>query len=487
MEGISKRFGATVALDRVDFSIGLGEVHALVGENGSGKSTLMRILAGALHPDAGQMWIGGKPYLPRQPRDARNVGIGMIHQELSLCDHLSVVENILLGMEKHRVGVLDCAAMKRMAQSALEFLGYADLDVNALVGSLSIGARQVVEIARSIAVGCKVVVLDEPTSSLTETDSNTLFRVIDRLRKEGHAIIYISHFLDEVFRIADRVTVLRDGQMVGVQPAAELNTESLVSMMVGRKIESLYPRTERIPREVVLAVQALGGKKSPANASFELHAGEVLGIAGLNGAGRSELIRCIFGLDAVRRGTVRVGMMTGKGTPHRRWSQGLGMLSEDRKTEGLVLNLTISDNVTLTSLDRFGKFGFVRPSKLNGQTDRWVRELAIKCQGPSQVVGSLSGGNQQKVALARLLQHDVDILLLDEPTRGIDVGSKELIYRMIDKAAHEGKAILMVSSYLPELLGVCDRIAVMHKGVLGSAKAVSDTSQEELMKEATGS
>ena len=486
MQGISKRFSATIALNRVDFSVRLGEVHGLVGENGSGKSTLMRVLAGAIQSDEGQILIDGKPYHPRNPREARYHGIGMIHQELSLCNHLTVVENVMLGMEKHTLGVLDRSTMKQKSLAALAMLGYPELNPHALMSELNIAVRQVVEIARSIAIGCKVIVLDEPTSSLTEADTAKLFEVVSRLRAEGHAIIYISHFLDEIYKITDRVTVLRDGQLIGSGPTSEIDVSHLVSMMVGRKIEELYPRTAHNPQEVVLEVTNLSGHKKPENASFQLFRGEVLGIAGLNGSGRTELMRCIFGLNSVRRGVVKVGSNMSRGNPGKRWAQSVGMLSEDRKNEGLAVKMSISDNVTMTSLDRLGPFGLVLPKNQNKACQQWIEELAIKCRNSSQPVIDLSGGNQQKVAIARLLQHDVDVFLLDEPTRGIDVGSKELIYRLIDKAAKDGKAVIIVSSYLPELLGVCDRIAVMHKGHLGAIRMVNETTQEALIAEAAG-
>jgi ribose transport system ATP-binding protein len=486
MTGIGKRFGATVALAGVDLAVDEGEVLSLVGENGSGKSTLMRILAGAIRADAGTMALAGKPYRPRNTLDARRRGIGMIHQELSLCGHLSVVENVLLGMEATHVGVLDRREMKSRAQSALATLGYGGLSLDMLAKDLPIAACQIVEIARAIAVGCRVLVLDEPTSSLTESDAKKLFQVVGALRSQGHAIIYISHFLDEVYTVSDSVAVLRDGKLVGRAPIGDVTQDEMVAMMVGRKIESMYPRSDRPIGDVVLEIADLSGISKPVGASLELRQGEVLGLAGLNGSGRTELLRAIFGLDRVRSGRIRLGTFLGRGSPARRWRQGAGLLSEDRKLEGLAVGMSIADNVTLSSMDRLGRMGVVRPTLQAKATNRWIGELDIRCQGPWQKVGDLSGGNQQKVAIARLLQHDVDVLLLDEPTRGIDVGSKEMIYRLIDQAALSGKSVLMVSSYLPELMGVCDRIAVMHKGQLGTPRPVEETNEHEVMKEATG-
>lgn len=486
MRGISKRFGATQALENVNLSVERGEVHALLGENGSGKSTLMRVLAGAISPDSGELFLNGQPYRPGNPMDARRAGIAMIHQELSLAPDLTVAENVLLGMEDSRRGVIRRSETRRRAAEALAKLGYADLDVDTLVRTLPIAIRQVVEIARSVALGSDVVVLDEPTSSLTGHDAERLFQVVDVLRNEGHAVIYISHFLDEIKRLATRLTVLRDGCSVETCAVEGTSKDQMVAMMVGREIADLYPRSARTPGEVLLQTVDVAGSKRPERASLELRRGEVLGIAGLNGSGRTELLRCIFGLDAVRSGEVRVGSYEGRATPAKRWGQGLGLLSEDRKIEGLALTMSIADNITLTALDRVGKSGTISDRHQYDVAAEWIKRLKVRCQGPRQAVGELSGGNQQKVALARLMFHNVDVLMLDEPTRGIDVGSKEQIYRLIDQAALDGKAVLMVSSYLPELLGVCDRIAVMSRGVLGPATPVEETDQERIMHEAVG-
>jgi ribose transport system ATP-binding protein len=486
MQGIVKRFGATVALDGVDFEVERGEVHALVGENGSGKSTLMRVLAGAIKPDEGTITLNGQPYSPKHPADGRAAGIAMIYQELALCPDLSVAENILLGVEDSAGGVIKRAESHERARQALEKLGYGNLDVSQPTSRYPIAIQQVIEIARAVVIGSSVVILDEPTSSLTQADVDKLFEVIHTLREEGHAVVYISHFLDEIKRITDRLTVLRDGKLIGVRDTAEVETDEIVSMMVGRQIESIYPRSDRTPGEPLLEVSGLHGVSKPENASFDLRRGEVFGIAGLNGSGRTELLRAIFGLDRVKSGQVKVGSYVGPASPAKRWSEGLGMLSENRKEEGLALTMTIADNMTLTRLNRLGAAGVVSNRAQDDKTREWIGKLAVKCQGPGQAVGALSGGNQQKVALGRLMVHDVDVLLLDEPTRGIDVGSKEQIYHLIDRAALEGKAVLMVSSYLPELLGVCDRISVMHKGVLGEPRAVEGLTQEDIIREAAG-
>jgi len=493
MQGVSKRFGATVALKDVGINVAAGQVLALVGENGAGKSTLMKVLSGAIKPDAGLMWLDGVPYRPGNPLEARRAGVAMIYQELSLTPHLSVQENIMLGMEPTVLGVVRWRQVRRRAIEAIKEFDNPELTPDARVGGLSVGSQQLVEIARALAIGCRVLVLDEPTSSLTQQDVEQLFEIIGRLKQQGKAIVYISHFIEEVKRVADKVAVLRDGQMVGSSDVAAISTDEIISMMVGRQVEDLYPRSARQAGEIVLEVKGLAGLEKPKSASLQLHRGEVVGIAGLIGAGRTELLRSLFGLDPVRAGQIKLGLYTGPASPVRRWMQGAGILSEDRKEEGLALALSIADNVTLSKLRGFGPLGLVLPSRQDKAAKRWIKELGIRCRGPKQSVLSLSGGNQQRVALARLLQHDVDVFLLDEPTRGIDVAAKALIYKLIDKLAsgsptegREPKAVLMVSSYLPELLGVCDRVAVMCRGKLGPTHPIDQVDEHKLMLEATG-
>ena len=481
MEGVRKRFGATVALDGVDLRVDSGEVLALVGENGAGKSTLMKILSGAHSPDEGKMFLDGEAYRPRDPLEARRRGVAMIYQELSLAKDLSVTENILLGMEPVWGPFLRWPEMKRRAADAMAQLGRPDIDPNVSLGKLSLAERQLVEIGRAICVGCRVLVLDEPTSSLTQTDIRHLFQQVKRLKERGLAIIYISHFLEEAREISDRFTVLRDGRSVGGGPTATTATSQIISMMVGRSVDDLYPRSARKAGEMVLEVKHLAGESRPVDASVTLHRGEVVGIAGLIGAGRTELLRAIFGLEPIKSGQVRVAAYVGPASPARRWAEKMGLLSEDRNNEGLALDLSIADNLTLTRLS-----WLVNPASQATDSRRWIEKLGVRCRSPRQAVRDLSGGNQQKIALARLLHHDVDVFLLDEPTRGIDVGSKAQIYRLIDELACRGKAILMVSSYLPELLGVCDRIAVMCKGRLVRSVAADQTNEHQIMLQATG-
>jgi len=481
MAGVHKRFGATIALAGVDLEVYSGEVLALVGENGAGKSTLMKVLSGAHEADEGQMWLDGQPYRPRNPLDARRAGVAMIYQELSLARHLSVMENILLGVEPRIGPWINWRQVRRIAQDAMEQVGRPDIPITAPVGELSIAEQQLVEIARAVAVGCRVLVLDEPTSSLTLRDTRNLFALVRRLRSQGHAVVYISHFLEEVKELTDRFTVLRDGQSVGGGVTAEASTDQIIALMVGRQVSDLYPRSARRPGEAILEIENLAGLKKPLSASLTLRRGEVLGIAGLVGAGRTEFLRALFGLDRVRSGRVRLGTAHGPASPAARWGQGMGIVSEDRKTEGLALGLSIADNITLSRLPPL-----LTPAGQARQCRPWIDKFPIKCRSPHQPLADLSGGNQQKVAIARLLNHDVDVLLLDEPTRGIDVGSKAQIYRIIDELACRGKAVLMVSSYLPELMGVCDRIAVMCRGVLGPARPVEEIDEHQIMLDATG-
>jgi len=493
MQGICKRFGATVALEDVGIKVAPREVLALVGENGAGKSTLMKVLSGAVKADAGRMWLDGVPYRPSNPLEARRAGVAMIYQELSLTPHLSVQENIMLGMEPTTLGVVRWKEVRRRAIEAIKEFDNPELTPDARVSKLSVGSQQLVEIARALAIGCRVLVLDEPTSSLTQQDVERLFELIGRLKQQGKAIVYISHFIEEVKRVADRVVVLRDGKVVGSSDVAAITTDEIIALMVGRQVEELYPRSSRQAGEVILEIEDLAGVEKPESASLQLRRGEVLGISGLVGAGRTELLRSLFGLEPVRKGKIRLGVYTGPASPVRRWVQGAGLLSEDRKEEGLALSLSVADNVTLSKLKGFGPLGLVLPSRQDRAARRWIERLGILCLGPRQPVSSLSGGNQQRVALARLLQHDVDVLLLDEPTRGIDVAAKAMVYRLIDELASgspaEGrppKAILMVSSYLPELMGVCDRVAVMCRGRLGPTHRIDEVDEHKLMLEATG-
>ncbi|MBI2516331.1 MAG: sugar ABC transporter ATP-binding protein [Opitutae bacterium] len=477
---IRKRFGATEALAGVDLTVQRGEVHALIGENGAGKSTLMRILSGVIRPDAGEMELEGMHYTPASPAEARRAGIAMVNQELAVAPHLSVADNIVLGAEPLRLGLLHHAAVRRRAADALAELGRTDIPLDAEVGRLPVADRQLVEIARALCAGCRILVLDEPTSSLGRTDAARLFDLIRRLRAQGRTIVYISHFLEEVHALADRYTVLRDGRTVAQGETRAATPAQLAGLMVGRQLEELYARSPRQAGRTIMEVDGLRGKKHAAPIRFELCRGEILGLSGIVGAGRSELLRAIFALDPVRSGRVRLGALAGPASPLHRWRQGVGFVSEDRKCEGLALDLSVEENLTLPRLPRW-----FSPQHLAAECAPWIERLGIRCPDPGLRAGQLSGGNQQKVALARLLRTDSDVLLLDEPTRGIDIGAKQTIYRLIDELAGAGKAVLMVSSYLPELLGVCDRIAVMSRGVLGPFRPASEWDEHRIMLAAT--
>jgi ribose transport system ATP-binding protein len=495
MRGVRKAFGATVALRDVDFALAAGEVCALVGQNGAGKSTLMAILAGALAPDAGSMTLDAAPYSPASPLEARRAGVAMIYQELSLAPHLSVMENIALGVEPTRgpLGFIRRDLVRQSAVDALQQLGHPDIPPEAPVGVLPPAIQQLVEIARALASGCRVLVLDEPTSSLAYADVRKLFELITGLKRRGLAIVYISHFIEEVKQVADRFVVLRDGCNAGGGITAETNADEIVNLMVGRTIDDLYPRSPRVRGEPILEVSdfspaARAERTIAGSTTFAVHRGEIFGIAGLLGAGRTTLLRALFGLEPVRRGVVKLGVHVGPFSPAACWRRGMGMLSEDRIGEGLAPALSVADNLTLTRLKGFGPAFLVRPSRQEAAAREWIETLAIQTAGPKDRVAHLSGGNQQKVAVARLLHHDVDVLVLDEPTRGIDVGSKAQIYRLIDAlvSGADAKAVLLVSSYFPELLAVCDRIAVMSRGRLGPPRPASEWTEHALLMEASG-
>ena len=492
MQGIVKRFGPTTALDGVDLAVRGGEIHALIGENGAGKSTLMKVLAGALEADGGAMTLDGAAYAPTSPAAARALGVAMIHQELSLAPHLTVAENIGLGDLPTRGLLLDRRALRATAVEALRAVGRPDISPDAPVGRLPIAERQLVEIARAVARRSRVLVLDEPTSSLGQDDAAQVFALLRRLKQDGLAIVYISHFLDEIASLTDRYTVLRDGRTVAHGETASAEIGDIVLAMVGRKVDDLYPRTLAAPGEVLLEARDLSGIIAPFGASLAIRRGEVLGIAGLIGAGRTEFLRALFGLDAVASGSVVVGGATLPADPADRWRRRIGLVSEDRKNEGLALGLSLADNVVLPSLGRVARGGFVTGGAIARAALPFLEKLGVKAASPHQEARALSGGNQQKVAIARLLHAECDVLLLDEPTRGIDVGAKAEIYRLIDAMAHTGepskrRAVLMVSSYLPELLGLSDRIAVMCRGRLGPARPIEAWDERKLMLEAVGS
>ncbi len=483
--GVRKAFGATVALDGVDLRVAPGRVHALIGENGAGKSTLVKVLSGAHRPDAGRMRLDGKIYAPANPLEARRRGVVMVYQELSLAPHLSVAENILLGVEPSARGWIRGARLEEQARGALDALGHDEIPLRAPVSTLGVAARQVVELARALALEAKLLVLDEPTASLSAADLPRLFEMIRRLRDRGVAVIYISHFLEEVRQIAEDFTVLRDGRVAGEGRVAEVDTGRIIELMAGRRVTEMFAR---VPHAIGAPVLELEDLAAPGvgGASLTLGRGEILGVAGLIGAGRTEMLRAIFGLAPVRRGLVKVGVVCGPASPARRLEQGVGLLSEDRQGEGLAASLSLADNLTLSRLAPYARRGWLDRSAQTRGAERWMKRLSIRASSAGAPVASLSGGNQQKVALARLLHHGCDVLLLDEPTRGIDVASKAEVYRIIGELAQAGKAVLFVSSYLPELLGVCDTIAVMCRGRLGPKAPAAEWTERALLEAAIG-
>ncbi len=487
MHGVSKRYGPTVALDGVSLEARPGRVLGLIGENGAGKSTLMKTLAGAVRPDAGAMTLAGARYAPAGPTAARAAGVAMIYQELNLAPDLSVEDNLMLGRERSTYGLLNRGDQRRRCRAALERLGHGGLDVRTPVGRLPVGTRQVVEIARAVLDEARVVVFDEPTSSLPRQEAEALFAVIRTLTADGAAVIYISHFLEEVRTVCDDYAVLRDGRAVGSGELKDVTEPELVTLMVGRPVDDLFPRVPHTPGEALLKVDSLTGAGGmPDDVSSEVRRGEILGLCGLIGAGRTELARAIYGLDAVRSGRVTVRGTTPGAGPRGRIRRGIGFVSEDRAGEGLMLDRTLAENVTLGRLAPLAHGGFLPPAAPNRAAGALMRRLGVKARGPRQAVGELSGGNQQKVALARVLHQRSDVWLLDEPTRGVDVGAKSDLYRLMGEAAAGGAAVLFVSSSLPELLAVCDRIAVMRRGRLVAVRPAADWTAESAMAAAVG-
>ncbi len=487
LENIHKSFGPIRALDGVNLVVETGTVHGLIGENGAGKSTLMKVLSGVHRPDSGRMFLKGAPYVPRSPLDGRTSGISMIYQELVLAPHLTVEENVTLGAEHSSFGWV-----KPRTSEVSDVLAGLDPDINprALVRELSIGKQQLVEIARALLLQSRVVVMDEPTSSLSASDTRKLFSVIARLRERGVAVIYISHFLEEVQEICDTYTVIRDGRTISTGLVEDTSMIQIIEDMVGRSVDELYPDFDHEIGETVLRVDRLHGRDGrPDGVSFALHRGEILGIAGLVGAGRSETVRSVFGLHPAADGTAHIegrpDLQVIYINPSSALRQGIDLLSEDRKEEGLALNLGVLANVTLSDLGRYARAGILNLRKERSEGERLIKALGVRCQDASQPARELSGGNQQKACIVRLLHQDSDILFLDEPTRGIDVGSKAEIYRLIHELARRGKAIVMISSYLPELLGVCDSLAVMYRGRMSPVRPIDAWGKNSIMRYAT--
>jgi ribose transport system ATP-binding protein len=485
MENVSKRFGATRALVNVSLELRAGESLALIGENGAGKSTLMKVLSGAVSPDEGGMTLDGCRFQPRGPQAARRAGVAMIYQELTLANDLSVCENVMLGQERVSWGLVDRRAQRQLVLDVLERLGHGQLSLERRAGELSVGQMQIVEIARALVNRAKIIIFDEPTSSLAHADVERLFETIARLKKEGLGVIYISHFLEEVRRVCDRFTVLRDGASVASGALVGTSEQELISKMAGRALDELYPQVPHTPGETLLRMKNLSGRTKPRDVSLELRRGEVFGLTGLVGAGRTELLRGVFGLDAVRHGEVRVGAISPRTIPRAMLQAGVALLSEDRKGEGLAQNRSIADNVTYGRLGPYSRWGWLNLAKRRAAVAHWAERIQIKADSLDAAVESLSGGNQQKVALARVLHQGAEVLLLDEPTRGIDVGTKAVVYQIVGELAAAGKTVLFVSSYFDELLRICDRIGVMARGRLVEVRPANEWTKETLLTCAT--
>ena len=487
MKGIDKSFGGVRALRGVSFACRRGEVHALVGENGAGKSTLMKILAGAIQPDQGEVSIRGQKVRINDPKQAQRLGVSVIYQEFNLVPHLSVVENVFLGREYRSARIFcDFGRMRREASALFARLGVT-VDPDARVSALSVAQCQMVEIAKALSLEAEIVVMDEPSAVLAGDELQRLFEMIRVLKANGVTVIYISHRLDEVFEIADRATVLRDGAVVGTSDIARVTKADLIRMMVGRDLGEAFAGAPTKIGEPILETRSLCAGGRVRNVTLTLHRGEIVGIAGMVGSGRTELARVLFGADAMDSGEIVVkGKRIRAGDPRTALQAGIAFVPEDRKTQGLILGLTVRHNFSLPLLDRIARLGLIDRSKESSLLERSIRELQIKTSGPEQQVGHLSGGNQQKVVLAKWLATQPDIMILDEPTRGIDVGAKVEIYALIRELARQGKAIMMISSELPEILGLSDRILVMHEGSIAGELTRADATEEKILALATG-
>ena len=485
MRGIRKRFPGVVALSDVDFEVRRGEVHVLLGENGAGKSTLMKILSGACERDAGEIIIDGQPVALRSPREAQQLGISTIYQDFNLVPQLSAAANIYLGREPSRGGMIDRRALLTDAERLLRSLGTA-IDPRAPVRTLGVAEQQMVEVAKALSLECRILIMDEPTSALTEAEIEQLFAAIRRLTASGVAVVYISHRMEELARIGHRATVLRDGKLIATRQLPTPIPE-LVRLMVDRDVTEHFPRPTRRRREEILRVEAVSRGARLRDVSFTLHRGEILGVAGLLGAGRTELARVIAGADAPDSGRVLLeGRPLILRAPSDAIRAGIGLVPEDRKRHGLVPTLDVAANLSLPQLPRLGRAGIVDRARERSLAERWIGELRIRTPSPATRVVALSGGNQQKVVLGKWLAAGADVLIVDEPTRGIDVGAKMEIYALLDRLAAEGAGILMISSELPEVLGMSDRILVMHRGRVQALLDARGATQERVLHAALG-
>lgn len=487
MKGINKAFGGNPVLQNAGFVLTDGEIHALMGENGAGKSTLMKILTGVYTRDAGTVIVNGKEVVYNNAQEAEKEGIVFIHQELNVLFDLTVEENMFLGKEIHnRFGVCNKKAMQKEVRRILDVLG-VKIKPDAKMDTLSVGQQQMIEIAKALMVDAKVIIMDEPTAALSQSETVTLFQVVRSLKEKGVSIVYISHRMEEIFELCDRITILRDGQYVGTRNIPETNMDEIVKMMIGREIGERYPERNTTPGEVIFEVKNLSCPGVFNNVNFNVRAGEVLGVAGLMGAGRTEIMQSIFGNMPHVTGQI---FMNGKEihnkNPWDAMDNGIGFITEDRKTEGLMLEESIMKNISIANLGRISQKGVLNKKKEQEMTQQGIEDLHIKCTGAQHACGNLSGGNQQKVVFAKWIFTEPKVLILDEPTRGVDIGAKKEIYSIINKLAGTGVAIIMVSSELPEVLGMSDRVMVVHEGKIGGFIDKEEANQENIMILATG-
>lgn len=487
MRGIDKLFGSNQVLKQAGFTLESGEVHALMGENGAGKSTLMKILTGVYTKDAGTVLVDGKEVNYKNPQEAEKAGIVFIYQELNVMFDLTVEENLFMGKEIHgKFGICDKKAMQKKAQEALNILG-VNISPKTVMAELSVGQQQMVEICKALMADAKVIIMDEPTAALTQSETVALFKVIESLRKKGVSMVYISLRMEEIFELCDRITVLRDGSYIGVKNIPETNMNEIVKMMIGREIGERYPsRNVKIGKEV-LKVKELTRKGTFHDVNFSVRAGEVLGVSGLMGAGRTEIMQAIFGNLSYESGTIEIdGKEVKISNPRQAMEHGIGFITEDRKTEGLMLDKSIRENISLCNLRRISKSSVISREAEKNMVAEAIKDLHIKCFGSYHECNNLSGGNQQKVVLAKWILTNPKILILDEPTRGVDIGAKKEIYSIINKLAAQGVAIIMVSSELPEVLGMSDNIMVVREGEVRGIISYEEANQERVMTLATG-
>lgn len=488
MSGISKAFNGNVVLKDVEFSLKEGEIHALMGENGAGKSTLMKILSGIYSKDSGTIKVDGKEVQFKSPKDAEKYGIVVIHQELNILPDLTVAENLFLGKEK-TYGKFGILKKKEMEKETSELLSKLGLKVNpkTRAGDLSVGKQQIIEIAKAIASNAKYIIMDEPTAALTDREIKTLFETIRELKEKGISFVYISHRMEEIFAICDSITILRDGQYVGERKIAETTFDEIVAMMVGRELGERFPERHCEIGDVKLEVKSLKSNGLFEDISFNVRKGEVVGVAGLMGAGRTEVAETIFGYRKANKGEILIdGKKVSIKSPIDAMKHKIGYVTEDRKVKGLVLDFSILENVSLANLKKVSSSGVMKKSKEEGLVNQYIEQLRIRTSSAKQSVKSLSGGNQQKVVIAKWLGTEPEILILDEPTRGVDIGAKKEIYQIINELAKAGVAILMISSELPEIIGMSDRVIVMHEGKLTGEVRKEEMTQELIMHYATG-